>query len=285
MDEILTAALINGVAIPIAVAILLTGAVRFCVGKSRGSLASGASIGIAFLVGYALLLTWPAFPPRSSGQKIAYIVLAGSVIGFLIDLLRGGRSLRILAAVIWPAVIVGWLGWRQLTNLSMDTAVPLALLWLAGIFIFERMSETVEKVSSDASVLTLASAIGASLVALIGASGSIAQLYGAVAGATGGFLLWNWPRARFPFAYGALLGGGGALFALAASLTLFSDASRLALAVLLLIFLAPSVARRVPVKEASALSPIAIGVVAIAPVAVAVAIALSIAGDSFELPL
>lgn len=284
MDELLSEALIKGVAIPVAVALLLTGAILFGLGRNKGMQAAGVSIGIAFMVGYTLLLSWPAFPPTSSGQKIVYLVLAGSILGFLIDLLKGGQSLKMIVVIVWPAAIITWLGWRQVTNLSLGTAIPLALLWLAGIFLFERLSASLGKVNSDGSVTSLAAAIGASLVALIGASGSIAQLYGAAAGATGGFLLWNWPRARFSFGYAALMGGGGTLFALATTLTLFSDASRLALAFILLVFIAPIVARRLPIKESPALTPITIGLVAIAPVAVAIAIAIIIAGDTFELP-
>jgi len=167
----------------------------------------------------------------------------------------------------------------------MEFAVTLGALWLAGIFIFERLFSSTGKISADAAVCSLAAAIGASLVSLVGASGSIAQLFAAAAAATGGFLLWNWPKARYPFGLRALLSGGGALFALAVNLILLTDASRLAAAFLLLVFVAPNMARRIPVKEGSALAPVGIGIVAVAPVAIATTIAITIAGGSFEMPI
>jgi hypothetical protein len=283
LEDLVTEVLINGVAIPIIVAILFTVFFRFCLGHRWGDRVAGAAIGIAFLVGYALLFTWPDFPPKSSGQKLPFIVLAGVVIGLIIDFMKTPTLFKYGAIILWPAAIIGWLGWRQLTNISFESGLTLGLLFVAGIFIFDRLANSGPR-QSNAPVVLLVACLGASAISLIGASGSLSQKFAILAAAGGGFLLCNWPTARFTFGTSALMGGGGALFALATSVALFSDVELSSFTILLLVFLAPTGAQKLPWQNSPALGPVMVGAVGAIPVIVATAIALVIAGDSFELP-
>jgi hypothetical protein len=283
LEDIVTEVLVKGVAIPIGVAILFTVFFRFCLGHTLGNRMASASVGIAFLVGYTLLFTWPVFPPTSAGQKLPYIVLAGLAIGLIIDLLKTPTIFKYLAIIFWPAVIIAWLGWRQLTNLSVETGLTLGLLLIAAIFMFDRLANSGAR-KSNASVVLLTASLGASFLTFIGASGSLSQIYAILAAAAGGFLLCNWPTSKFTFGTSALMAGGGAFLSLATSVILFSETHLISFAILLLVFLAPLGARKLPWQNSSALGPVMVGATGAIPVIVATAIALYIAGDSFELP-
>jgi len=261
MEEIINEALISGILIPIVAGLIVIGALRFGLGGTRGPASAGAAIAIAFMIGYTLTLTWPDFPPRTSGQKVAYVALFGTVIGLAADLLGLTSRLRWIFVIVAPGAIVAWLGWRVVGSLEFSRLGPHALLWIAGMFAFARLSADHQSRSTPV-VLMLAFVISAAAIAFLGASGSLAQLFGTAAAGIGAFLLWNWPTARFPLGSAGLLGGGGILVALSGSMILFSDASFLASAFLLLIFLAPSVASRLPFKDNRALAPIVLGLAA-----------------------
>ena len=147
------------------------------------------------------------------------------------------------------------------------------------MFVFARLSADHQNRSTPI-VLMLVFVICAAAIAFLGASGSLAQLFGTAAAGIGAFLLWNWPTARFPLGSAGLLGGGGILIALSGSMILFSEASSLASAFLLLIFLAPSVASRLPFKDNRALAPIVLGLAAAVPALVGIAIAFVSIKDS-----
>ncbi len=283
MDDLVTEVLIKGVAIPIVVAILFTVFFRFCLGHTWGNRAASASVGIAFLVGYALLFNWPDFPPNGAGPKLVFITLAGLLIGLLIDLMKTPTIFKYLAIILWPATIIGWLGWRQIMNINFETGVTLGLLFVAAIFMFDRLANCGTR-QSNASVVLLIACLGASFITLVGASGSLSQSYAILAAAAGGFLLCNWPTPRFAFGTAALMAGGGAFLALATSVVLFSEVHLISFAILLLVFLAPLGAQKLPWQNSSALGPIMVGVVGAIPVIVGTGIAIFIAGDSFELP-
>jgi hypothetical protein len=283
LEDLVTEVLIKGVAIPIVIAILITVFFHFCLGHAWGNRAASAAIGIAFLVGYGMLFTWPDFPPKSSSQKLVFIVLAGIVIGLVIDFMKPPMIFKYLAIILWPAAIIGWIGWRQITNINLESAVTLGLLLVAAIYMFDRLANSGAR-QSNASVILLVACLGASFITLIGASGSLSQKYAILAAAAGGFLLCNWPISRFNFGTAALIAGGGAFLGLAISTVLFSEVHLLSFAILLLVFLAPLGAKKLPWQQSSAIGPIIVGIVGAIPVIVGTGLAVYIAGDSFELP-
>lgn len=250
MDDLVTEVLIKGVAIPIAVAVFCTLFFRFCFGHSWGNRIANASIGIAALVGFTLLFTWPDFPPKSAGQKLVFITLAGLVIGLIIDLLKTPMIFKYLAIILWPASIIGWLGWRQVTALNFESGLTLGLLFVAAIFMFDRLANSGAR-TSNASVVLLVACLGASALALIGASGSLSQKYAILAASAGGFLLCNWPTPRFNFGTVALMAGGGAFLALTTSVVLFSEIHLYSFALIVLVFLAPIGAQKLPWYQSS----------------------------------
>jgi hypothetical protein len=91
--------------------------------------------------------------------------------------------------------------------------------------------------------MTFTGALGVAAVCLLGGSAATAHLAFALAAATVGFMLWNWPVTRYPFGFSALFAGAGSLPLLAGHALLYARASAPALALILLVFLADAPAR------------------------------------------
>ncbi len=282
MEEVLRAAFIESVVLPLVASLALTGALRFGLGRARGAALASLSIAAAFLFAYAAILTWPGFPPVSSGQKIAYIVLFGLLGGAAIDLAARPPWLERTVVVLWPAVIVAWIAWPRLTSPTPEILMTSAVLWVVGLFVLDRLRAG-RAPAATAAVVLLASAVGASLVAFLGAAELYAQLLGGLAAATGGFLLWNWPVPRYPFGEAAVLGAGGAFLSSVTILVLFSDISILALAFVLPVFGVPLLVQRLPLARKRMLAPVVLGAICLIPVTVAVGIAFSSNEGVFEL--
>lgn len=278
MEEIILQTLIRGVGLPLAAAIAITGILRFALGADVGRAVAGGAIAIAFLASFAAVQSWPDFPPRSSGQKLPYIVLFGVVTGLALDALRA-ETFRAAAVVVWPAVIVGWIGWRQLTGLGAADLATLAVVFAAGVIILHRLHAHREG-PPFAAVTILAASVGTAAIAFMGGAASIALVLGILAAATGGFLLWNWPKPRMPFGAAALMGAGGAYVTIFTTGILFTETSRIALALMALVFLVPLTMRNFRMVNRPAIGPLVIGAVSIVPVAIGIAIAFEPGGGS-----
>jgi hypothetical protein len=71
---------------------------------------------VVFLISYMLAYRQvPPFPPIGAPNKIFYIALVATLVGFVLDLLAIGRLDRVLAVIV-PGSIAGWIGLPRLTN-------------------------------------------------------------------------------------------------------------------------------------------------------------------------
>jgi hypothetical protein len=268
-------ALISTTAVPLLVALALTGCLRFAFGARLGPLQANGAIALAFAAGYVMRLGVPDFPPDAAIQKLVFIALLGFVIGFFVDLFQGVERYRLPMILVWPALTVAWIGWREMLNYTGDIGVTMAASWALGAFVVIRLTGQPEEAKSAPALMLLFATIGVGILAFIARSPLIAQLAAALATGTIGFLLWNWPVARYPLGAMGALGGGGVLLGLALNLGLFAEtASRPALALITLVFVAPPLAARLPLGRHGAFGPIVLALVAAIPVVIAVAIAL-----------
>lgn len=260
--------------LPLLTAGILTG----CIGGMIGVRSAGSAIALAFVIAHLSILGWPPLPPGSSLQKIVYIALIGLFLGVALDFLIDRAPIKPVA-LIWPGVIIAWLGWQQLLGLEVLDLARLVLVWFAGGFIFDRLLafRTAEII---APTMVLVAGIGMSAIAMIGTAASLSQLAAAVAAATGGFLLWNWPRQRYPFSIAALYGAASALFGVGAATVLFTRASSLALAILLLVFVVGSIRDRLPLTDGPVWGPISFGIIVTIPMLLAIAVAFFVAPGS-----
>jgi hypothetical protein len=284
MQEIVIEALLKGVLVPLVVAFMAAGVIRFGLNGRFGKNLAAAAIAVGVLTGAAALNGWPSLPPIAASQKTVYLVLFGAVLGALMDLLARPAFLRRASILIWPPVIVGWIGWRQLTSLDPAALLGLALIAIAGMAIFRLLYDDGGSGGAAAApgpaapvapVALIAASIGAAAVAFAGQTSSLSQSYGALAAAAGGYVLWNWPAPRYRFGAAGVLGAGGAFLALTTIMFRFSETNKWALAVVLLVFLCPAIVRMTPVAKSDAWAPVVTGITSAIPVAIAVAIAMA----------
>lgn len=258
-------------------AAILSGLLGFGLGPKYGPRVAAAAIPVGFLVSCWATIGWPAFPPVSSNQKIVYVALIGTIAGVIFVFLGRNQLLNRIGPALWSGMVICWLGWRTLTAPSLTGLALLGGLWLAGMTIIIGLrSQRSEGIAPG--VMLLIAACGVSLIALIGSSASFAQLSGGLAAATGGFLLWNWPKDRFPFGWVGQLGGAGALLSLVTAMALFTSASKLAILLILPVFFADRLAARLPLSSHPVLAPFALAMVCLVPVAIAVLVAYQSSG-------
>lgn len=262
--------------LPLLAAGILTGGI----GGMIGVRAAGCAIALAFVIAHLSILGWPPLPPRASLQKIIYIALIGLLLGVVLDFLIDRMPVRPVA-LVWPGVILAWLGWQQLLGIELLDLARLVLLWFAGAFIFDRLL-AFRAIEIIAPTMVLVAGIGMSAVAFIGAAASLSQLAAAVAAATAGFLLWNWPKQRYPFSMTALFGAASALFGVGAAIVLFTRASSLALAILLGIFAAGFIRARLPLADRPVWGPIAFGIIVMIPMLLSIAATFFVAPVSMD---
>ena len=275
MSEFFANPLVQSVLVPVVGGFLLTAAIRIANGASKGPLVAGASVALGFLIGYGLVVGLPPLPPVSAQQKLAYVVAAGLVLGFLLDFFRRPPLYREVLYIVGTAAALYWMAQPRIAGGNAWTYLALIALWL-GVLILGHRLERSRSAGIEPAIKLLVAALGLGVIALFGRSASQAQLAFGLATALGGFMLWNWPVNRYPFGATLLLGAGGALAGMAIVLALYSETSPAALAILLLCCFADVAAKRVKLpasKLGEALRPIVLAGIALIPALTAIAVA------------
>lgn len=182
---------------------------------------AGLAVLAGFLAANALIFGLPPLPPKSSGQKIAYIALMAGLTGLLLDAVRAHSGRRALVGWIVSTLAIGWLGWRKLMADPSPEHLSMGLLLIGAIIVLaatERRSDD----PADKTVPLLIVSIAVAVIAFFGASASIAQNAGALAASLGGVLILNWPKRRFGLDATARLTSLVVLIALVSQMTLFT---------------------------------------------------------------
>lgn len=278
MSELLQDPFVQSSALPLAVSLILVGALHLL----RRPLAA-AGIAAGFLVVFAMVVGLPALPPPSSMGKLFWSSAAGLLLGVAADA-AGLRGRAVSAALaVWLAGSLLWIALPALD--SMAAVVSFAILLATAAWVaFARTSQTHGSMRGEsptapaASLLALALAVGGT--ALIGSSASIAQMALALAASAGGFLLWNWPVERHGWGLSGRVATGIAVL-LAGVLTLFTQAQTAVLLLALPALLAGHVSRFVPQGHSAvgrAASSAAVTVVAVLPALAAIGAAYALTG-------
>ncbi|MBK3801718.1 hypothetical protein GAY33_21290 [Azospirillum brasilense] len=265
---------------PLVVGVAAVGVVRLAGGRTRGPRLAAAGVATAFLAAYALIVGLPALPPPSSMGRLFWSAVAGLVIGVGADLagLDRRRGTWLLGA--WVTASLLWIALPVLPG-SLDTITAAVLLLAGGWIALSRTAGEGEGAATPG-VALLAAAVAVGGVALVGASASVAQLAFALAAATGGLLLWNWPVERHAWG-NAGQAALGILVLLAATLTFFSSAHAEALLLVLPAFFADRLRDRLPLPRTvagRAMGTVALTAIALVPAVAAVGVAFLLSAGS-----
>jgi hypothetical protein len=265
--------------VPLVAALVLTGGLRLALGPRNGPLLASAGIALGFLVALWTVQGLPPLPPRASNQKILYLVLLGLAVGLALDLTRARRILHWAAIVVLPLVSFAWIGERPVFGDPAGTAPMLLVVWTGTALALFRLHQTARE-GATAPVMLMLVAFGVAGIAMLATSASMFQLALALGFAAAGFLVWNWPKPRYPLGATGLLGAGMALVAIVDILALFTRTNVLGtavgLAVLFGVFFADRLARRISLQASAvtaALRPVMLGLVCVVVVGLALAAA------------
>ncbi len=258
--------------VPLCAALAAAGLIRLLGGTDRGAGLAVVGAGIGFLVAYFLVFGAPTYPPRASTHKMPYLAVGGVLIGFALEALRPAPAVVRGAALAWIAVGILWLAESQLRRGGIVLPVTVTAGGLiAGWRLTRQDGQTLA-----APLMILLATIGLSAIAFIATSASIAQTCAALAAALGGYMLWNWPKFRFPFGAAGVVGVGATAIFLGSQMALYTRANEWALAILLLVPFADLAFRRIGPGQGTVgnlVAPLVIGIACAIPAIAAVAVA------------
>lgn len=280
MSDLLANPAVQSGALPFLTALVVAALLGFS--GAAPSRFAGLAVLAGFLVAYVITIGLPPLPPKSSGQKIAYLALLGGLTGFTLQLAQVHSGRRALVGLIVSALAISWLGWRKLAAGPSPDHVTMALILVGAaiaLFTTERQSED----GADKTVPLLVVSFAFAGIAFYGASASMAQNAGALAAALGGLLILNWPKRRFGLDATARMTGVVTLIALITQMALFTKAPQWIPALLIPALFADRLADRfIPHESATAslVRPVVIALLAAAPAAAALWAASDAASSS-----
>ncbi|MBT4741047.1 MAG: hypothetical protein HN793_12415 [Rhodospirillaceae bacterium] len=268
--------------IPFGVALATAGVLRLLAGPERGARVAGLSIlfGFAAAWHWLLLAPWVPVDPLS---RVIHIAIGGFAIGFIFDLVRPRRSWMIAIVIIYALGSV----WSAISGGLLGPAPDEAGGWLRLVFyllfwagLISRLN-TVQAEGPSGLVICFMLASGLGLIGQMSGEGAIAAAAYCLAAALAGYLALSWILA-LAVGNAVILGGGGAVLAVAMALAdPVSQASAIALSLLILVPFADGTAKRIPLGPTAlrpAVYPLALMGVAMLPVCLAAVTAFLFAG-------
>lgn len=217
------------------------------------------------MAGMASVLGLPAVPPRGSLDKLLVLVplmaIAGIVVQRLADRRRHSNAMPIRLAVMVAVLLA--VAWIAMPVLSRGDPVAVVLSLLAGLAGWSLLLPPAGRpgplAARDLVILFFWYAVGLAGSVYFGASSAMALLAGSIAAGLAGLLPAIWPRPRLGGAVLLAVWPGGVLAGCTAMAWLYTAAPALSLALLMLVFAAPSVtdrlAARFPVMYRPAAAP------------------------------
>ncbi len=257
--------------LPLAAGLLLVGVLRLLGGPMRGPTWAVVGAAAALAIAYFVIFGLPPFPPRASSQKMPYLIGAGVLLAAAAGLLRPAGGRAAIPVLVWIGLGVAWLAESKLKSGNVLPALLVLAAALAAGAGFARNAEA----ATESAALVLVASFGLAGIAFLSRSASIAQGAGALAAATGAYLLWNWPRPRFAFGVAGVIGLAVPAILIAAQLGLYTRAEPVSLALMVLTPFAALPLSRLklePERLRPALRPLLAGTLGAIPVAAALTI-------------
>jgi hypothetical protein len=217
----------------------LSGLVRILPVSALGSAVSPS----VFLASYVLTYQQvPTFPPIGATNKIFYIAVVATLIGFIFDLLPLIKNYGKILAAIMSLSIVGWIAYPRFAKPDIDLMAISLGLWLGGIALLWPL-DTVARTPTERNgggvvgIAMLASLLlGFAPVALFGGSSTSMMLCLAAVAGLAAVALWELVIPRQTFGASTVFGVGCGFLAMINTVTLITRQLDLAaLALLLLI--------------------------------------------------
>ncbi len=275
MTTFITAPLITLCILPLVATMILAGAIRFFGGRNSDDRLVSASAGVGILWVAVLVVGIPGFPPAKGEDPLALVLLAGLLLGSLVDQFiptSQGQS-RPRDTVLDFAFAIGAVAW---VRSEFD-------LWSLAIFVAWgtlqiRTRRHIVRTTIPATMMLL-SAVGLTIVAWTGNTLSEQDLTLGVLSTTLGLCVWLSFNRSLPLGFGYLWGGFTVQLLIALRMVETNLAFAAPIAILGFIFFADTAAEGL-VAWKPALKhlqgPIMIGVVSIFPIILATVISTAL---------
>ncbi|GGK71334.1 hypothetical protein [Amphritea balenae] len=275
MENLLNNPMLQSSLLPLLISLIVAGVVGFSSAKGQRFAAIAVAISALATI---IVISGLSFPPKATSQKLPYLIMAGAIIGLLVDALNiKGWSYKLVSLII-PLGMVGWLFGARFNSMDLVGGFYLIVITLLAILTLWQGDNQRNRIDSGLKLLFISGGLGAIL--LIGSSAMLAQTAFGLMAAIGGLLLWNWPKFRFNIGASILFPIVAILSAMAAQGLFFTKASGIALLLLMPLLLIDLIMPRIPLLNRAAtpmtraLSLGAIGVM-ILPVAIGSALLLT----------
>jgi len=263
-------------AVPVAATVVAALLVGLLGRRTDAAGAVAVAVPIGLIAGYGVDPGWSWAPPTAAMDKLAWLALGGGLLGLAIDLGTRGRIAATLAALLWPAVGMAWLGGPALlngedANLYRFGEVSLVL----GLLLARLVQVSDDRLQGPVTAAVVAA--GVACLGLVSGEPGLAAVGLPLAAAGLGWLACNWPRRRFGFGSAGLLGGSGIAMALAGDAALLTPVNATLVLIVLSAILVqpavPAVTARFPRLAGQAVRPLVTAVVLAVPSAFAVLLA------------
>jgi len=226
-------------ALPALVAFVATGILRFAAGAALGPKIACSGAALAFVVGFGLTID----PDSFTFDRTAMVLAAALALGLVTDLVFADiRALRRTLVIVAPLLALIWLRGAAFDASGTVPAILFGASFVAIAVIAYSFSDF-EPTDAAPPVLLAMAALGIGLVLFYSGARLEGGLALGAAAATAGFFLWNWPGHRFANGAGLMIGIMAPLLSIAAGALIEGSASRLGLALIVLVFFADKVFR------------------------------------------
>jgi|GEM_PF-3182036 len=194
--------------VPLMASFLAVGLIRMIFDTWSSSALATISIGIGFYVAYQSITFFPLWPPAGTLGILPFVVIGGILIGVFLDLINAKDELKNMSLLAVSVLMVLWVvrEWGA-GSISTNGMGLYGALIFGGYWALQRLEAMRdEKLAAPISILSAA----IMLAIIAGLYGTSTGLYAvALASATMGFILWNWPKVKHVWgATGTITAGG-----------------------------------------------------------------------------
>lgn len=229
--------------VPAVISFLTIAFLRITTGAWLGSVLAPLGVGSGFLASYSLTVGLPLWPIATVLGLLPFVVAGAMFIGVFLDLNSAKNNsitmLHIIASLGLVFLVASkWHG----GGIDQSELVLYGVLIISGFWAMQQLNDQRDEGLAPA-ISLLSAAVGLTVVATI--YGTRTGLFStSLAAACFGYIVWNWPKSRYPWGSSGTLVGGGVYLILASELAIKNPALALPIGLTLLSFIIYNITSR-----------------------------------------
>lgn len=205
--------------IPAVASFITIAVIRMLLGSWRASVLAPIGIGVGFLASYVLTTGLPLWPIASVLGITPYVVGLAIILGGILDLRDTPNSTLTMLHIALAMGLVFWVAskWHG-GSINPDEMLLYGILVFSGFWAMQQLND--QRDSGLAPAISVLSAL-AGLAVISHFYGTRTGLFASALGAaTIGYMVWNWPKCRYPWGSSGTIMGAGVYLVLASELAI-----------------------------------------------------------------